>query len=87
MKHIFDWQREQLEDTSTSVNNAKLIGSHAARVIINKAESKWENDCCKSWKMQNESFVKIHGTSYLIDEVQYWKCCPYCCRKLKLEVK
>ena len=82
MKHIFDWQREQMEDNSNSVGNTKLIGSHTARVIINRAEAKWENEYCKTWKLQNESFVKIHGTSYLIDDVRYWKCCPYCCRKI-----
>lgn len=88
MRQIFESLREQIKDNSTEVGTAKIISMHNARILINKAEHKWESDHCATWKIkENDLFIQLHGTCYLVDEVKYWKCCPYCCKKLKLEVR
>lgn len=88
MRQIFESLREQIKDNSTDVGSTKIITMHNARTLVNKAEHKWESDYCTTWKIkENDLFMQIHGTCYLVDEVKYWKCCPYCCKKLKLEVR
>ena len=88
MKQVFNWIRDQIEDRSAAIGEMKIISAHNARTIINKAENNWEDDYCKTWKYkENNSFVQVHGTNYHVDDAKYWKCCPYCCRKIRVGVE
>jgi hypothetical protein len=49
MKQIFDWLREQIEEKSVEVNNVAVVSLHNAIVSVNRAQLKWEADCCE-WK-------------------------------------
>lgn len=85
MKQLFNYLREMVELNSVNTGGAKIIGTHSIRVLINRAESKWESDYCKMWTFKtNNSFVQIHGSCYSVDDAKYWKCCPYCCKKIKI---
>ena len=49
MNQILDNLRAEVEQGSVSCGGVKLIDMHKVRTLINKAESKWEKDCCE-WK-------------------------------------
>lgn len=85
MRHTFNNLRAILKRHK---ENMPVIVTAEMLAEIDEAESNWESDHCNMWKLkENDLFIQIHGTCYLVDEVKYWKCCPYCRKKLKLEVK
>lgn len=64
MKQIFEWLREEIEANSVDVGGTNIISMHRARILVNKAEEKWEKEH-KSYDVEKvkqqirDYFVKV----------------------------
>ncbi len=90
MKLIFDWLREQMEESSYEEEDYfstsyTVIDLEDAIDKINEAEAKWEADCCE-WKKYESDIIFHYQTSCGHSEVFFdtIKFCPYCGKLIKI---
>lgn len=89
MKEIFNDIRKKVSTSSDEAcfmpDDMMVVSESQLKKILDEAETKWEEDCCTQWDLkENATFMMVHGTSHLVDEVKYWKFCPYCGKSIKI---
>lgn len=87
MKKIFEWMRERVNGRhGVYIFGQKYVNLDRMNEIINEAEAKWEAEVCE-WKYEKNkpSFARaVHDIPKLVDEIRYWKFCPYCGKPIKI---
>lgn len=88
MKQIFDNLREQIEKCSVEINGTKLLGTHTARILLNRAELEWEADKCE-WvhkRYHANCLCKCNDNHFFLDYdlVSSFRVCPYCRKPIKI---
>ena len=78
--------KTDIEKVAVEVDGRKIIGVHTVRLLINRAESDWEKDCCE-WKHRETHAWCLSDCSGLYEDydlVFCWKFCPYCGKPIKI---
>ncbi len=77
MKQIFEWLREEIEANSVDVGGTNIISMHRARILVNKAEEKWEEKQFAKKPLVNKC-PSCHKTVFYVENY-----CPNCGQHLK----
>ena len=92
MKQIFDWLREQINSAPiVKLLGTEYIGIRRVKQIINKAEAKWEADCCE-WKVKRfatfddvmDFVCEPHFGNYYQRSKGEWNYCQVCGKPIKI---
>jgi hypothetical protein len=76
------WEAEYwaCEECVHNTEDASTTCEHCARGYKDCYEK--EDKCI--WKCKTPTFSVAHGTTHFVDEVKYWKFCPYCGKPIKI---
>ena len=88
MKEILNWLRSEIESHSVACGGANIINLHKIRTLINKAESKLEEDCCK-WHPHGQYgwiIVSDHAEAEARnrDDIKNRPYCTVCGKRIKI---